>query len=97
MIRPRGGFQEIFNRDKGSIPVALGASMAGFDYGARESSSYFVAAPLANSPVPSFAHKMAQSDAHVAAVQAIVARLWDEDACPAARAQADLVAVAAAR
>jgi glucose/mannose transport system substrate-binding protein len=87
-------FQEIFNRNKGSIPVALGANMASFDYCARESSGYFVAASLANSLVPSFAHKMAQSDAHVAAVQAIVARLWDDDAYPAAKAQADLAAVA---
>lgn len=90
-----GEFQEIFNRNKGSIPVALGANMAGFDYCARESSGYFVAASLANSLVPSFAHKMAQSDAHVAAVQAIVARLWDEDAYPSAQAQADLAAAAA--
>jgi hypothetical protein len=77
-----GPFQEIFNRNKGSIPVALGANMASFDYCARESSGYFVAASLANSLVPSFAHKMAQSEAHVAVVQAIVARLWDEDAWP---------------
>ena len=89
-------FQEIFNRNKGSIPVALGANMSGFDYCARESSGYFVAASLANSLVPSFAHKMAQTDAHVAAVQAIVARLWDDDAYPSAKGQADLVAVAAA-
>ena len=79
-----------------SIPVALGANMSTFDYCARESSGYFVAASLAHSLVPSFAHKMAQSDAHVAGVQAIVARMWDEDAYPAARAQADLVAVAVA-
>ena len=91
-----GEFQEIFNRNKGSIPVALGANMSTFDYCARESSGYFVAASLAHSLVPSFAHKMAQSDAHVAGVQAIVARMWDEDAYPAARAQADLVAVAVA-
>ena len=90
-----GEFQEIFNRNKGSIPVALGANMAGFDYCARESSGYFVAASLANSLVPSFAHKMAQSEAHVSAVQAIVARLWDEDSYPVAKAQADLAAVAA--
>jgi len=92
-----GEFQEIFNRNKGSIPVALGANMSGFDYCARESSGYFVAASLANSLVPSFAHKMAQPEQRVAAVQAIVARLWDEDAYPSAKGQADLVAVAAAR
>ena len=91
-----GEFQEIFNLNKGSIPVALGANMSAFDHCARESSGYFVAASLANSLVPSFAHKMAQSEAHVTAVQAIVARLWDDDAYPAAKAQADLVAVAAA-
>ncbi len=92
-----GEFQEIFNLNKGSIPVALGANMAAFDHCARESSGYFVAASLANSLVPSFAHKMAQSDAHVAAVQAIVAKLWDDDSYPAAKAQADLVAVAAGK
>ena len=92
-----GPFQEIFNRNKGSIPVALGSDMSSFDYCARESSAYFVAASLSNTLVPSFAHKMAQSENHVAAVQAIVARLWDDDAYPAAKAQADLVAAASAR
>jgi len=91
-----GEFQEIFNLNKGSIPVALGANMAGFDHCARESSGYFVAASLANSLVPSFAHKMAQSEARVAAIQAVVARVWDDDAYPTAKAQADLVAAAAA-
>jgi glucose/mannose transport system substrate-binding protein len=90
-------FQEIFNRNKGSIPVALGSDMSSFDYCARESSAYFVAASLANTLVPSFAHKMAQSEAKVAAVQAIVAKLWDDDAYPSAKAQADLVAAASAR
>jgi glucose/mannose transport system substrate-binding protein len=92
-----GPFQEIFNRNKGSIPVALGSDMSSFDYCARESSAYFVAASLSNTLVPSFAHKMAQSENHVAAVQAIVAKLWDDDSYPAAKAQADLVAAASAR
>ncbi|HEX7640506.1 MAG TPA: ABC transporter substrate-binding protein, partial [Burkholderiaceae bacterium] len=85
-------FQEIFNRNKGSIPVALGADMSSFDYCARESSGYFVASSLANSLVPSFAHKMAQSEAKVSAVQAIVARLWDQDSYSGTQAQADLAA-----
>ena len=89
-----GEFQEIFNLNKGSIPVALGANMTAFDHCARESSGYFVAASLANSLVPSFAHKMAQPEARVSAVQAIVAKLWDDDTYPAAKAQADLVAAA---
>jgi glucose/mannose transport system substrate-binding protein len=90
-------FQEIFNLNKGSIPVALGANMGSFDHCARESSGYFVAASLANSLVPSFAHKMAQPDARVAAVQAVVAKLWDDDAYPKAKAMEDLVAAAAAK
>ena len=91
-----GQFQEIFNLNKGSIPVALGANMNGFDYCARESSGYFVAASLANSLVPSFAHKMAAPDNRVAAVQAVVAKLWDDDAYPLAQAQADLATAASA-
>ena len=90
-------FQEIFNLNKGSIPVALGANMSSFDHCGRESSGYFVAASLANSLVPSFAHKMAQPDARVAAVQAVVAKLWDDDSYPKARAMEDLVAAAAAK
>jgi glucose/mannose transport system substrate-binding protein len=89
------GFQETFNRNKGSIPVALGANMSSFDYCARESSGYFVAASLANSLVPSFAHKMAQPEAKVAAVQAVVAKIWDDDSYAGPRAQADLAAAAA--
>jgi len=88
-------FQEMFNLNKGSIPVALGANMNSFDHCARESSAYFVASSLANTLVPSFAHKMAQSDGRVAAVQAIVARLWDDAAYPEATAMADLAAVPA--
>ena len=87
-------FQEIFNLNKGSIPVALGADMSGFDQCARESSGYFVAASLANSLVPSFAHKMANSESKVAAVQAIVARIWDEDGYASSNAQSDLAAIA---
>ncbi len=89
-------FQELFNRNKGSIPVALGANMSSFDHCARESSGYFVASSLANSLVPSFAHKMAQSEARVAAVQVIVAKLWDDDSYPASKAMGDLAAAAAA-
>ena len=95
IMSPR--FQEIFNRNKGSIPVALGADMSSFDHCARESSGYFVASSLANSLVPSFAHKMAQSEAKVAQVQAIVAKLWDDDAYTGPQAQADLAAAVATR
>jgi glucose/mannose transport system substrate-binding protein len=87
-------FQELFNLNKGSIPVALGANMTSFDHCARESSAYFVASSLANTLVPSFAHKMAQSEGHVAAVQAIVARLWDDASYPTTTAMADLAAAA---
>jgi glucose/mannose transport system substrate-binding protein len=87
-------FQELFNLNKGSIPVALGANMNNFDHCARESSAYFVASSLANTLVPSFAHKMAQPDARVAAVQAIVAKIWDDASYPAANAMADLAAAA---
>jgi glucose/mannose transport system substrate-binding protein len=87
-------FQELFNLNKGSIPVALGANMGSFDHCARESSAYFVASSLANTLVPSFAHKMAQPDARVAAVQAIVAKIWDDASYPAAKAMADLAAAA---
>ncbi len=52
---------------------------------------------IANSLVPSFAHKMAQSEAKVATVQAVVAKLWDDDAYAGAKAQADLAAAVAAR
>jgi len=88
-------FQEMFNLNKGSIPVALGANMNSFDHCARESSAYFVASSLANTLVPSFAHKMAQPEGRVGAVQAIVARLWDDAGYPAATAMADLAAAAA--
>jgi len=88
-------FQELFNLNKGSIPVAVGANMANFDHCGREASAYFVASSLGHTLVPSFAHKMAQGDARVAAVQAVVARLWNEDGYPAPQALADLAATAA--
>ena len=90
-------FQEIFNREKGSIPAIYGVDMRSFDSCAHQSSGYFIASSLAGSLVPSFAHDMANSKRRVQGVQAIVARMWDDEGYPTATAQADLATFAATR
>ena len=52
-------FQEVFNLNKGSIPVRLNMDMSKFDDCAKLSSKDFVASSKAGSLLPSIAHGMA--------------------------------------
>jgi len=57
ILQPK--FQEVFNINKGSIPVRLGMARANFDSPAQRSMSDFVASAATGGLVPSMAHEMA--------------------------------------
>lgn len=72
-------FQEVFNLNKGSIPVRLGMDMAKFDDCAKLSSKDFVATAKSGGLVPSVAHQMAIKPAAQGAIQDAVSQFWNDD------------------
>ncbi len=72
-------FQEVFNLNKGSIPVRLNMNMAKFDDCAKLSSNDFVSTAKGGSLVPSIAHGMAIAPAAQGAIQDVVSQFWNSD------------------
>jgi glucose/mannose transport system substrate-binding protein len=72
-------FQEVFNLNKGSIPVRLNMSMAKFDDCAKLSSKDFVATAKSGGLVPSVAHGMAIAPATEGAIKDLVSQFWNDD------------------
>jgi len=72
-------FQEVFNLNKGSIPVRLNMDMAKFDDCAKMSSKDFVATSKTGGLVPSIAHGMAVSPAAEGAIKDAVSQFWNDD------------------
>lgn len=72
-------FQEVFNLNKGSIPVRLAMDMAKFDDCAKLSSKDFVATSKAGGLVPSIAHEMAVPPAVSGAMKDAVSQFWNND------------------
>jgi len=72
-------FQEVFNLNKGSIPVRLNMEMAKFDDCAKLSSKDFVATAKAGGLVPSVAHAMAISPAAEGAIKDAISQFWNDD------------------
>lgn len=90
-------FQENFNLNKGSIPVAAGVNMGRFDLCGQESGAYFTATAMINTLVPSIAHKMAQPAAIEDAFKETVAAFWSDDRMTSAQAMDRLVLGAQAK
>jgi glucose/mannose transport system substrate-binding protein len=65
-------FQEVFNLNKGSIPVRLGMKMDKFDQCAKDSAADFVATSKSGALVPSWAHEMAMPPANKGAMFDVV-------------------------
>jgi glucose/mannose transport system substrate-binding protein len=65
-------FQEIFNLNKGSIPVRMGMDLGKFDQCAKDSSAEFASAAKSNKLVPSWAHEMAMPPANKGAMFDVV-------------------------
>ena len=81
-------FQEIFNLNKGSIPVRSGVSRAKFDSCAIKSMNDMDASEKNNSLVPSFAHGMAIDSAKAGAIQDVIAKFMNSNMTSQAAVQA---------
>ncbi len=90
-------FQEVFNQNKGSIPVRLGHDMSKFDDCAKLSAKDFVATSKTGGLVPSVAHGMAIKPAAEGAIKDMVSAYWNDDKMSVADAQKKLVTAAATK
>jgi glucose/mannose transport system substrate-binding protein len=72
-------FQEVFNLNKGSIPVRLNMNMDKFDDCAKLSSKDFVNTAKNGGLVPSVAHGMAIAPAAEGAIKDAVSQFWNDD------------------
>jgi glucose/mannose transport system substrate-binding protein len=85
-------FQEVFNLNKGSIPVRTGMNLDKFDACAKTSAADFASTAKTGALVPSIAHEMAVSAAAKGAVQDAVSQFWNDDKVSVAQAMDRLVA-----
>ncbi|MCU7370180.1 ABC transporter substrate-binding protein [Paucibacter sp. O1-1] len=90
-------FQELFNLNKGSIPVRLNMKMDKFDDCAKTSSADFVSTAKSGGLVPSIAHGMAVGAAAEGAIKDVVSQFWNSDKMTAKEAQAKIAAAAKTR
>jgi glucose/mannose transport system substrate-binding protein len=90
-------FQEIFNLNKGSIPVRLNMSMDKFDDCAKQSSKDFVATSKAGGLVPSVAHGMAIAPAAEGAIKDAVSQFWNDDSISVADGVKNIAKAAATK
>jgi glucose/mannose transport system substrate-binding protein len=72
-------FQEVFNLNKGSIPVRQGVSMDKFDDCAKTSARDFESTAKAGTLVPSVAHGMALDSQTEGAMKDVVSQFWSDD------------------
>ena len=87
-------FQEVFNLNKGSIPVRLNMDLKKFDDCAKTSAADFVSTSKSGSLVPSIAHGMAVPSAAEGAIKDVVSQFWNDEKITSAQAQDRLVAAA---
>ncbi|MEY2893736.1 MAG: hypothetical protein RJA98_3644 [Pseudomonadota bacterium] len=87
-------FQEVFNLNKGSIPVRLNMKLDKFDDCAKLSAADFVSTAKAGSLVPSIAHGMAVPSATEGAIKDVVSQFWNDDKMTTASAQTKLATAA---
>ena len=87
-------FQEIFNLNKGSIPVRLNMNLDKFDDCAKLSAKDFVATAKTGSLVPSIAHGMAVSPAAEGAIKDAVSQFWNDDKITVADAMKTIASAA---
>lgn len=73
------GFQEIFNLNKGSIPVRLNVDMSKFDDCAKLSAKEFVDTANSGGLLPSVSQDMALKPAMTGALRDAVSQFWNDD------------------
>ncbi|WP_163831598.1 ABC transporter substrate-binding protein [Spartinivicinus ruber] len=72
-------FQEVFNLNKGSIPVRLGMNMDKFDSCAKDSMNSFVSTSKSGGLVPSMAHGMSTTSYIQGAIFDVVSNFFNSD------------------
>lgn len=72
-------FQQVFNLNKGSIPVRLNMNMDKFDDCGKASTKDFVSTAKSGGLVPSVAHGMAIKPAAEGAIKDAVSQFWNDD------------------
>jgi glucose/mannose transport system substrate-binding protein len=87
-------FQEVFNLNKGSIPVRLNMGMAKFDDCAKLSAKDFVDTAKTGGLVPSVAHGMAIRPAAEGAIKDAVSQFWNDDKMSVADAMKKIASAA---
>jgi glucose/mannose transport system substrate-binding protein len=87
-------FQEVFNLNKGSIPVRMGMNLDKFDDCAKTSAADFTASAKAGTLVPSIAHGMAVPSAVEGGIKDVVSQYWNDEKMTTADAMDRLVAAA---
>ncbi|GLS05498.1 sugar ABC transporter substrate-binding protein [Chitiniphilus shinanonensis] len=87
-------FQEVFNLNKGSIPVRAGMDMSKFDACGQQSAKDFQTTSKKGSLLPSFAHGMAMHSATQGAYYDAISQFWNDDKMTAKQAADKLVAAA---
>ena len=87
-------FQEVFNLNKGSIPVRAGQPMDKFDDCAKASAKDFVGTAKSGGLVPSAAHGMAIAPATEGAIKDVVSQFWNDDKVSVADAMKKIAAAA---
>ena len=90
-------FQEVFNLNKGSIPVRLSMKMDKFDDCAKLSSKDFVDTAKTGGLVPSVAHGMAIKPAAEGAIKDAVSQFWNDDKITVAAGMANIAKAAATK
>ena len=90
-------FQEVFNLNKGSIPVRLNMKLDKFDDCAKLSSKDFVDTAKSGGLQPSVAHGMAISPAAEGAIKDVVSQFWNDNKITVADAQKRLLSAANAK
>lgn len=90
-------FQEVFNLNKGSIPVRLNMNLAKFDDCAKLSSKDFVDTAKSGGLQPSAAHSIAIKPAAEGAIKDVVSQFWNDDKISVADAMKKLASAAATK
>lgn len=90
-------FQEVFNLNKGSIPVRTDMSMDKFDECGKLSAKDFKATATTGGLVPSIAHGMAVKDSVSGAIKDAVSQFWNDDKITVADAMSKISAAATAK
>ena len=90
-------FQEVFNLNKGSIPVRTDSKMDKFDSCAQQSNKDFLATAKNGGLQPSIAHGMAVSPAAAGAIKDAVSNYWNTNGMSAKDAVAKIAAAAQAK